>query len=139
MPPPPPILPLDNVSSDQKSMAPNKSPSEASHSFPWNRPSIRLTLISFRTHVRRKTIEIVKRNFGTETSESESESEVTLNQSCLALRGCRPCLGSVQSNINHKVVLGGRHSTEKAFALPTQPSQVRLSAPLSEWTANKRQ
>ena len=31
--------------------------------------------------------------------------------------------------------LGGRHSTEEAFALLTQPSRVRFSAPLSEWTA----
>ena len=31
--------------------------------------------------------------------------------------------------------MGGRHSTEEAFALPTQPSRVRFSAPLSEWTA----
>ena len=34
--------------------------------------------------------------------------------------------------------MGGRHSTEKAFALPTQPSRVRFSAPLSEWAANKK-
>ena len=29
---------------------------------------------------------------------------------------------------------GGRHSTEEAFAVTTQPSQDRFSAPLSEWT-----
>ena len=33
---------------------------------------------------------------------------------------------------------GGQHSTEEAFALPTQPSRVQISAPLSEWTANKK-
>ena len=30
------------------------------------------------------------------------------------------------------------HGTRKTFALPTQPSRDRLSAPLSEWTANKK-
>ena len=34
--------------------------------------------------------------------------------------------------------MGGRHSTEEAFALPTQPSRVWFSVPLSEWTANKK-
>ena len=34
--------------------------------------------------------------------------------------------------------IGGQHSTEEAFALPTQPSRVRFSAPLCEWTANKK-
>ena len=39
-------------------------------------------------------------------------------------------------NLKTKVKTGGGHSTEEAFALPTQPSQARFSAPLSEWTAN---
>ena len=37
---------------------------------------------------------------------------------------------------NKEGFIGGRHSTEEAFALPTQPSRVRFLAPLSEWTAN---
>ena len=40
---------------------------------------------------------------------------------------------------SHKLdFLGGQHSTEEALVLPTQLSQVRFSAPLSEWTANKK-
>ena len=39
---------------------------------------------------------------------------------------------------SHKLdLLGGQHSTEEALVLPTQLSQVRFSALLSEWTANK--
>ena len=40
--------------------------------------------------------------------------------------------------MNRLAYLGGRHSTEEALALPTQPSRVPFSAPLSEWTAIKR-
>ena len=46
----------------------------------------------------------------------------------------------IKSEINYTRYsdrLGGQHSTEEAFALPTQPSRVRFSAPLSEWTAKK--
>ena len=47
-------------------------------------------------------------------------------------------VGLMNRHFKGYVPLRGRHSTEEAFALPTQPSQVRFSAPLSEWTANMK-